>query len=542
MLSSAAQSSEPSRRVRPRTHEGPASERGLRSEAVSGRDGLGDHGEELLVRLEGGAQRLLHRRVDLADAALGDAEDLADLGERHVLDVEQDGDLALAAREAGEGGAEQVLGLALRGGVERVLAGIVAGDGVDALDRGLIVGQHRGVQRCDVRAGDLVAAAAQLVDRDAEGVGQLVAGRAAAMEDRERLDDLLDVALPAAHGARRPVLTAQLVEHGAVNAGPRVLLERCALLRVVALDRVDERLQATGDEVLGLAASWHLAQLLVDDVLDQGGEGQDKAVTQRTIVRAAILAPEGEGVLRGHPACRATGRGGERHARSPSRVRDRTGRRIGSLWRSLERLDGRPGVHPHFCGGGALLRNLRAAPMNGHMALRLIDAPEPPARPRTRPSPPPVWSPPPPPASPPATGPGSARCAPRPGRSRSRTAVTRRAARCSSSPSAKARAPRSCWSPPRLRWTCSRPTRASRSCSTTPASSSTSSERSRPRRRSSPPRSAWTPSCPTSSATSRSARAAGARACACWRRPPDPCASCSPASTASPRPPARSRA
>ena len=35
-------------------------------------------------------------------------------------------------------------------------------------------------------------------------------------------------------------LAAQLVEHGAVDAGPRVLLERGALLRVVAVDRADQ--------------------------------------------------------------------------------------------------------------------------------------------------------------------------------------------------------------------------------------------------------------------------------------------------------------
>src|SRR5262249_30484277 len=145
----------------------------------------------------------------------------------------------------------------------------------------------------------------------------------------------LDVALPTADGAGSPVLAAQLVEDGAVDARPRVLLERGALLGVVALDRVDQRLEAAGDEVLRLAAGRHLAQLLVDDVLDEGGERQNQAVAKRTIVRAAVLAPEREGVLRGHPASRALGRGGERHARSPSKQRDRTGRRIGHLVRTL---------------------------------------------------------------------------------------------------------------------------------------------------------------------------------------------------------------
>src|SRR4051794_41007504 len=98
--------------------------RGLRSvRSVSRRSG--DEREELLVGLQGLAERLLHRRVDLADAALRDAEDVADLGKREVLDVQQDGDLALAARQAGEGGAEAILGLALRGSVQRILARVV---------------------------------------------------------------------------------------------------------------------------------------------------------------------------------------------------------------------------------------------------------------------------------------------------------------------------------------------------------------------------------------------------------------------------------
>ena len=40
--------------------------------------------------------------MDLADAALGHAEDVADLAQREVLDVEQDGDLARIAVAAGE--------------------------------------------------------------------------------------------------------------------------------------------------------------------------------------------------------------------------------------------------------------------------------------------------------------------------------------------------------------------------------------------------------------------------------------------------------
>src|SRR6476659_2861729 len=60
---------------------------------------LGDEREQLGVRVELGSQRLLHPPVDLTDAALGDAEDLAYLGQRQVLDVEHHGDLALTLVE-----------------------------------------------------------------------------------------------------------------------------------------------------------------------------------------------------------------------------------------------------------------------------------------------------------------------------------------------------------------------------------------------------------------------------------------------------------
>ena len=95
---------------------------------------------------------------------LGDAEDLADLGQRQVLDVEQDGDLALALGQAGEGLAELVLGLLLGGLVQRVGRRVGRGDGVDALDRRLVVGEDERVQRGEVGLGDLVAALAQLGD------------------------------------------------------------------------------------------------------------------------------------------------------------------------------------------------------------------------------------------------------------------------------------------------------------------------------------------------------------------------------------------
>jgi hypothetical protein len=98
---------------------------------------------------------------------------------------------------------------------------------------------------------------------------------------------------------------SELVEHGAVDARPRELLERRALGRVVALDRLDQRLQAAGDEVLDLAARRDLAHLLVDDVLDHRGEREHEPVADAAIARVAVLLPQCECLVGRDPAPRA---------------------------------------------------------------------------------------------------------------------------------------------------------------------------------------------------------------------------------------------
>ena len=95
----AADKRSPPNARRPRIRAGPSSCNGCPVGTVATRPSR----RAARRRRAPGAASSSSGRVDLADAALGDAEDLADLGQRHVLDVEQDGDLALAAREAGEG-------------------------------------------------------------------------------------------------------------------------------------------------------------------------------------------------------------------------------------------------------------------------------------------------------------------------------------------------------------------------------------------------------------------------------------------------------
>src|SRR4029079_8059177 len=118
--------------------------------------GLRDLAEERLVLGEGAAQRALELGVDLADAALGDAEDLADLAEGELLAVEQDRDLALAARHAAEGAAEAVLRVAERGDVLRVRRDVVGGEGVDALDARVLLARDDRVERGQVGRRDLL--------------------------------------------------------------------------------------------------------------------------------------------------------------------------------------------------------------------------------------------------------------------------------------------------------------------------------------------------------------------------------------------------
>src|SRR5690606_37493873 len=211
---------------------------------------LGDLAEEQRLVLERAAELALQLAVDLADAALGDAEDLADLAQREVLDVEQHRDLPLAPRQRLEGGAEALLRRRLLGAELRVEALVRGGDRVDALDRRLVVGERDRVERGHVRAGDVGLPLAQLLDADADGVGELLLARPAPVDGGELGTGAGDVALPAAERARRPVLAAELVEHRAVDAGPDELLQRRALVRVVAVDGVDETLDPARDEVL----------------------------------------------------------------------------------------------------------------------------------------------------------------------------------------------------------------------------------------------------------------------------------------------------
>ena len=127
--------------------------------------------------------------VDLADAALGHAEDLADLAQGEVLDVEQHGDLALAARELRERARGSGPSRSLRGGGVLGIEALVLETSVSM--RSMVVSSsHSTSVLSDVTSedDDLVAgggAARRTVMPSASA--QLLARRLAAVEDRELL-------------------------------------------------------------------------------------------------------------------------------------------------------------------------------------------------------------------------------------------------------------------------------------------------------------------------------------------------------------------
>src|SRR4051794_26412472 len=109
---------------------------GRSAPVLKSRGRLSDGREEERILVELGLKGPLDLRMDLADAAPLAAEDVADLTQREVLDVEEDGDLALALRQLLERRAELGLGLRRRRRVLGVEPLVASGEGVDALDRG----------------------------------------------------------------------------------------------------------------------------------------------------------------------------------------------------------------------------------------------------------------------------------------------------------------------------------------------------------------------------------------------------------------------
>jgi hypothetical protein len=230
------------------------------------------------VLLEALADAPLQLRVDLRDAALRDLEHLADLPERQVLHVQQHRELALAGREALERAPELRAGLLAGGLMLGIVLGVVRLDGLDEFDAAVGTSHGERRQRGEVRAPDLVLLLAELGAAHLHHGGQLGGGRRAPMRSHERLTRPREIALQAAQRARRPVAPPQLVEDRPVYARPEVRLQAGSLGRVIPVDRPDQRLDPARDQVVHLARRRQLADLPVDDVLDERHVGEHQPV------------------------------------------------------------------------------------------------------------------------------------------------------------------------------------------------------------------------------------------------------------------------
>src|SRR5215216_7999571 len=133
-----------------------------------------------VVPLEPGLQAQHGLGVELGDARLGDAEDLADLAEGQVLVVVEGDHELLALGQRGDrvgqavldlGGVEQLLGVRRVRVVERV-------EQRDLVARG-VRDRPQLVERDDRGVGDLHQALLELLDRDPELAGHLLVGRRA---------------------------------------------------------------------------------------------------------------------------------------------------------------------------------------------------------------------------------------------------------------------------------------------------------------------------------------------------------------------------
>jgi hypothetical protein len=116
----------------------------------------------------------------------------------------------------------------------------------------------------------LVEQLVELVDLQAERVGDLVLAGGAA-------ETLLDLAVgpleaPAllAHAARDPVQRAQLVEDGTLDAELRVGLELAVLLGVVLLDRIHQADDARVVQIVEVDVRGQTHRDAVDDVANEG--------------------------------------------------------------------------------------------------------------------------------------------------------------------------------------------------------------------------------------------------------------------------------
>ena len=225
--------------------------------------------------------------MQLADPRLGDTQDAADLGQRAVFQVVQAHHQLVALAELIDRLPQLPTGLVLLDGACRV--GFGTGEGVEhrAVGTGaqLLDAQHPG------RPGG-----AQLVQRHAERVGDLLSGRGPPQAHRELLADALGLPGAEADGARDPVLRAQLVEDRALDARHRVALEARAAAGVEPVDGLEQPEHPGLHEVGGIDVVGQPLGGPVRDAAHQRAVVHGQPIAGAATRRAAIGGPQ---VMRG---------------------------------------------------------------------------------------------------------------------------------------------------------------------------------------------------------------------------------------------------
>ena len=224
--------------------------------------------------------------MDLAHAALGDAEQLADLGERETLVVVEREHETLAVGHAVDRVGEEVLHLVDLERLDRVV--LAVGDGVADRGRPLTVGRagrEQVVERDETGERDLRERLGELALGPLELGRDLAVLRAAPELVLELGDRPLDGTRLRPHRARHPVDRAELVDDRALDPRDRVGLELEAAAGIELVDGVDEPEDPVAHEV-GLL-----------DVLRQtGGDAAGDELHQRRVVEDQPLARVGGAV------------------------------------------------------------------------------------------------------------------------------------------------------------------------------------------------------------------------------------------------------
>ena len=223
------------------------------------------------------AQRL---GVDLTHPALGDAEDVADLGEGQTVVVvhHQHGPLPLG--HAVDGRDQRLLGLLGLEGVDRP-AGAVREGLAERRALGAVAATQHLVERHHADGRDLAQSLVEVADahlelgRDLGLVGRTPQRR---LQMGERLLDRTGLG---AHRAGHPVDGAELVDDRALDARNGVRLEPQVAVELETLDRVDQPDDAVADEILLVEVPWQPGQHTAGDVLHERRVVDDQLVSQR---------------------------------------------------------------------------------------------------------------------------------------------------------------------------------------------------------------------------------------------------------------------